>query len=120
MSADRRGRLAEAVAVWHLRLRGWRVLARRFVVGRGSGAGEIDIVVRRGPVVAMVEVKIRRDHDTAAAAVGARQRRRILRSAEEFLRRHPELAGCCVRFDAMLLAPWRLPRHVQDAWRDEV
>jgi putative endonuclease len=30
----------------------------------------------------------------------------------------PELATFSLRFDAMLIAPWRLPRHIIDAWRD--
>lgn len=116
-AARRRGRWAEALCVWHLRLRGWRVLARGFATGRGSGAGEVDIVARRGRVLAFIEVKARADLAGAAQAIGARQRARIDRAAESFLRRRPDLAGLSLRFDAMLVAPWRLPHHVTDAWR---
>lgn len=116
-AAQRRGRWAETVCVWHLRLRGWRILARGFTSGRGSGAGEVDIVARRGGVIAFIEVKARADRGAAAAAVAVRQQRRIVRGAEAFLARRPDLAGLAVRFDAMLVAPGRLPYHLNDAWR---
>jgi len=68
-----RGRRAEALAAWRLRLAGWRILARNLKLPQG----EIDIVARRGAVVAFVEVKTRAELATAADAVTARQRRRI-------------------------------------------
>lgn len=115
----RRGRWAETLCVWHLRLRGWRILARRFVSGRGSGAGEIDIIARRGRLLAMIEVKARPDLRTAAEAVRPRQQARIRRGAENFLARHPRFNAFDIRFDVMLVRPWRLPCHLKDAWRGE-
>jgi len=108
------GRLAESACVWHLRLRGWRVLARRV----RSPVGEIDIVAARRGLVAFIEVKARGDFTSAAHAVTPHQRRRIGRAAQAFLQKRPELAGCDMRFDVMLVAPWRPPRHLIDAWRD--
>lgn len=116
-AALRRGRWAETLAVWHLRLRGWRIVARGFVTGRGSGAGEVDIIARRGAVLAFVEVKARADFDGAAAALRLAQQRRILRGAEAFLARRPDLARLTPRFDLILVVPGRLPRHFIDAWR---
>lgn len=110
----RLGLRAEFLCVVHLRLRGYRILARRFRVP----VGEIDIVVRRGRVVAFVEVKARGDLDEAAESVTPRQRRRIRRAAEAYLAAHPVPADCDLRFDVMLLAPGRWPCHVKDAWRD--
>lgn len=114
--AWRYGRFAETLAAWHLRLRGWRIVARGF----RTHAGEIDIVARRGRVLAFVEVKARRDLDTAAEALRARQTGRIARAAGAFLQARPGLGGCDVRFDVMLVRPWRLPRHVADAWRPQI
>ena len=111
--AWRRGRLAEELCVWHLRLRGWRVLARNLRLP----VGEIDIVARRGGVLAAVEVKTRASLDIAAESVSSRQRRRIARALEAFLASRPELARLSPRFDVMLLAPGRLPRHLADAWQ---
>jgi len=111
--AQRRGHLAEWVCLWHLRLRGWRILAR----GWRCPAGEIDILARRGKVLAVIEVKSRGEIASAALALAPRQRRRITRAAEAFLSGRPELAGLDLRFDLMLVAPLRLPRHWRAAWR---
>jgi putative endonuclease len=111
--AQRRGRLAEWLCLWHLRLRGWQILAR----GWRCPAGEIDILARRGRVLAVIEVKSRGEFATAASALAPRQRRRITRAAEAFLLQHPELSGLDPRFDLMLVAPLRLPRHWRGAWR---
>jgi putative endonuclease len=110
---ERAGRLAEAAAAWHLRLRGFRILARRFQ----APVGEIDLVARRGRLLLFVEVKRRADHATALAALQSVQQARIARAAEAFLQRRPDLAGCTLRFDLVAVAPWRLPRHVPDVWR---
>jgi putative endonuclease len=111
--AQRRGRLAEWLCLWHLRLRGWHVLAR----GWRCPSGEIDILARRGRVLAVIEVKSRGELATAAAALTPRQRRRIARAAEAFLLQRSDLAGLDLRFDLMLVAPLRLPRHWRGAWR---
>jgi putative endonuclease len=111
--AYRAGLLGEAACVWWLRLRGYRILARRY----RAPVGEIDIVARRGRLLAMVEVKTRAAFAEALEAVGPRQRQRVERAAEAFLARHPDLADAEVRFDVMLVVPWRPPRHIMDAWR---
>ena len=110
-----RGRRAEMIAAWWLRLKGYRILAHGFRVA----VGEIDLIARRGRTLALVEVKARADMETARTAINARQRRRIERAAISFLQRHPALAKCDIRFDVMLLAPCRPPRHLTDAWRCE-
>lgn len=116
---SRRGRRAETLAAWWLRLHGWRVVARGFTVGRGTGAGEVDLIVRRGGVLAFVEVKARPTLTQAAEAITPRQQERIRRAATAFLARHPQWADHILRFDAVLVAPRRFPRHISDAWRME-
>ena len=113
--AQRRGRVAEALCRWHLRLRGWRIVA----VDWRCPSGEIDILARRGKMLAAIEVKTRGDLASAAGAVLPRQRRRITRAASAFLSGRPDLAGLALRFDVMLLVPRRLPRHLADAWRPD-
>ena len=113
--AQRRGRVAEWLCLWHLRLRGWRILAR----GWRCPTGEIDILARRGKVLAVIEVKSRGELATAAAALAPRQRRRIERAAEAFLLQRPDLARLDLRFDLMLVAPRRPPRHWRGAWRTD-
>ena len=68
---ERAGRLAEAAAAWHLRLHGYRILARRFA----TPVGEIDLVARRGGLLVFVEVKRRaRVVDAVAALLPVPQR----------------------------------------------
>ena len=110
--AWQRGRAAETLCVWHLRLRGYRILARGYRVS----AGEIDIVARRGGVVAAIEVKARVSLAAAGEAVAPRQRRRVARAFEHFLAAHPQHVGLTLRFDVMLVAKGRLPRHLSNAW----
>jgi len=111
-----RGRRAEGLAAWWLRLQGYRIVARGFRVP----VGEIDLVARRGAVLAIVEVKRRDSLAAAGEAVSRRQQRRVRHAAEAFLQRHPDLAGLQLRFDAVLLAPRRLPRHIKDAWQADM
>ncbi|MEX0921441.1 MAG: YraN family protein [Rhodovibrionaceae bacterium] len=112
-AAERLGHSAEAKALWWLRLKGYRLVARRF----RCPAGEIDLIVRRGRLLAFVEVKARAAEAAAAESIGPRQQQRILRAAEAFLQRRPELAALDQRFDAVFVAPGRRPRHQPDAWR---
>lgn len=118
-AASDRGRRAETLAAWWLRLKGYRVLARGFAIGRGRGAGEVDLIVRRGTVIAFVEVKARGHLAAAAAAITPAQQARITRAAQAFVAGRPELAACSLRFDAVLVTPGAFPRHISDAWRME-
>ena len=112
-AAQRRGRLAETLAVWWLRARLSRILARDW----RSPAGELDIVARRGHILAIIEVKHRAGLVQAAEAVSQRQQKRILRATELFVARRPGLENLDWRFDVLLLAPGRWPRHWLDAFR---
>jgi len=112
-SRQQAGRRAEALATWWLRLKGYRIVARNF----RHGSGEVDILARRGAVLAAVEVKWRLSQAEAAEAVQARQKHRIARAASVFWARLPDHDQVVLRFDALLLAPWRLPHHIPDAWR---
>jgi putative endonuclease len=109
------GGRAEFFCLWHLRLKGYRILARRY----RTPVGEVDLIARRGRVLAAIEVKARADLATAIEAVGARQRQRITRALAHFLMGRPDLAQLAPRFDVMLVAPRTWPRHLVDAWREE-
>ena len=111
-AAHRLGHVAEWRAVWRLRLAGYSILARRYK----TKLGEIDIVVRRGGILAFVEVKARASFDEAAYAVTPRNQRRIIDAAQAWLMTHPEHAEFELRFDVMLIAPRHLPRHLLAAF----
>src|SRR5690349_3691057 len=98
-AAFRRGLSAESRAAILLRLKGYRILARRWQ----SAVGEIDLVAKRGKLLVFVEVKARARLDDAAEAVTQRQRRRIASAAGAWLASHPEHANASIRFDALLV-----------------
>ncbi len=107
------GLKAESIAALVRRLKGYRILARRFVI---SG-GEIDLIAKRGAVIAFVEVKARADMEVAAIAISATKQRRIARAARVWLARNPWAAALTLRGDAIFVAPGRLPRHTPSAYR---
>lgn len=106
---------AESRASLFLSAKGYRTLAKRWK----SSVGEIDLVVKRGQLIVFVEVKARAALDAAAEAVLPRQQRRIIAAAEAWLAAHPEHAGYDMRFDAILVAPGRMPQHIQSAFEVE-
>lgn len=110
--AFRLGVAAEDEAAAIFAAQGFRIVAQRW----RSGAGEVDLVVRRGDLLVFVEVKARARLDTAAESVTARQRARIVAAAEAWLAGHPEDASRDVRFDAVLVAPGRDPVHIAAAF----
>jgi putative endonuclease len=112
VAAFRTGLSAEARAAAFLIAKGYRILARRF----RTPHGEIDIVAKRRDLVAFIEVKARANLDDAAYAVTPRQQQRIIAAAQAWLMTHPEHAEFELRFDAMLIAPRRLPRHLLAAF----
>ena len=112
IAAFRTGLSAEARAAVFLIANGYRILARRF----RTPYGEIDIVARRLNLLAFIEVKARASLDDAAYAVTQRQQRRIIDAAQAWLMAHPEHAEFDLRFDAILIAPRRLPRHLLAAF----
>ena len=118
--AEGRGRRAEDVCAIVLRAKGYRILARRF----RCPAGEIDIVARRGRVLAIVEVKARATVAAAMDSLSPRQRGRLEQAALAFLAGgaagivpHSDFS---LRFDLMVVTPWRWPRHLVNAWQPEV
>jgi putative endonuclease len=109
---ERRGRWAEGLAVAALRLKGYRLLARRF----RSGAGEVDLIMRRGEVTAFIEVKVRDTADLAVEAVTDFQTRRIATAARIWMAKDPKaMLGIC-RFDIVAVSPYQWPKHIPNAF----
>lgn len=110
-AAEKRGRGAETLACWWLRIHGWRILARR---ARVPG-GEVDIIARRGKILAFVEVKARATEGAAAMSLDAWRLRRVVVAAERLAPRFLR-AGDDLRIDAVFVVPRRLPRHLPNIW----
>ena len=118
-AAERRGRWAERMCIIRLAVTGWRILARRHAGPRGTGLGEIDLVARRGRVIAFIEVKARPRRELGLFAVSVTQQRRIARAAAVFLAKRPDLADCTARFDVMIVGPGLWPYRLAHAWEME-
>lgn len=110
-AAERRGRTAETIAAWWLRLRGWRIVGRRI----RTRLGEVDLVARRGRTVAFVEVKARASDAELDLAIDHQRLRRVAAAANALAPRYAE-GGEDIRIDVILLCPWRRPRHIANAW----
>ena len=109
------GLSAESRAAAYLIAKGYRIVARRF----RTPFGEVDIVARRRGVLIFVEVKARSTLDAAAEALQVRQQRRIADAAAFWLSLNPHDVGSDIRFDAMLVAPGKIPRHIQAAFETD-
>jgi putative endonuclease len=112
-AAEARGRSAEALAAWWLRAKGYRVLSRRVRLP----VGEIDLVARKGDLIAFIEVKERATIDAALGSVTPASWRRISRAAESWMAQRPRYNDCGWRYDLIAIAPGHLPAHLRDAWR---
>jgi len=112
VAAFRTGLSAESRAAAFLIAKGYRILARRY----RTPHGEIDLVARKRNLLAFIEVKARASLDEAAYAVTPRQQARIIDAAQGWLAAHPEHAEFDLRFDAILIAPRHLPRHLLAAF----
>lgn len=110
--AERGGRRAETLAALWLQLKGWRILGRRVRNPRG----EVDLVARRGRVLAFVEVKARSSVAAADLSLDEYRLRRVAAAAEALAPLHAR-TGDTIRIDAIFIVPRRLPRHVPDLWR---
>jgi len=112
-AAESRGRRAERWAAWALRLKGWRILDQRV---RTAG-GEVDLIARRGRMVAFIEVKWRDRAEDLDLAIDARRLRRVVTAARQLAPRYVKM-GDDMRIDVMLLAPRRWPHHLANVWHD--
>lgn len=111
---EKAGRRAESLAVWYLRAKGYRILERRFKTRRG----EIDILARKGHILACVEVKHRQSQSLAEDSLSPHTRKRISDAARLYLANTPAVQGCALRYDAIfVIKRWRIIHH-RDLWRD--
>lgn len=110
--AEKRGRQGEGTAAAWLQVKGWRILDRRV----RTPAGEIDIVAKRGNLVAFVEVKWRAKKADLDFAIDEFRLSRVAAAAEAVAHKYAT-QGEDMRVDVILLAPGALPRHIVNAWQ---
>ena len=110
--AEKCGRDGEARAAFWLKAKGWQIVDTRVK----TPAGEIDLVARRGNVVAFIEVKWRRKRADLDHAIDEYRLSRVAAAVEAVAHRYSE-NGEDIRIDVILLAPGSLPRHIANAWQ---
>lgn len=110
-AAEKSGRVGETRAALFLRAKGWRILDKRV----RTPLGEIDLVAKRGNLVAFVEVKTRRTAAELDFAIDEHRLSRVAAAAEMLV---PRYAGPDddIRIDVVLIAPRAWPRHIENAW----
>lgn len=104
------GLYSEDIAAWFLRAKGYQIIESR----HRNKLGEIDLVVKRGKTIVMVEVKARSKSQNEV--VHKQQQERISRAASLFVAKRKEFANLSVRFDVIKITPWQLPKHIENAW----
>lgn len=110
--AERLGRWSEYRAALALLLKGYRIVALRYK----TKAGEVDIIARRGDLVIFVEVKARRDLRAGVDAVSYTAEKRIENAADHWLRRQSDATRLSLRYDIIVVRPWRWPTHFEGAF----
>jgi len=99
---------AERQALWHYRLRGYRILGTNV----WAGGNELDLIARRGRCVVFCEVKSKGGggRGDPLEMVGPEKQRRLRRAAEAWLATRPDLAGLEATFDVVAVREGRLER----------
>lgn len=114
------GKLGEFMARCYMRLYGYGIVCRNYVTGRGTTAGEIDFVARKGKLLVFAEVKERNKIEHAVVAISRQQQKRIVVAAEVFLQHNPAYKDFDIRFDALFVKlPFTIV-HIKNAWGAEV
>lgn len=109
-AAEIKGRRAEKLAIWWLRLKGYRILAQRVRNPRG----EIDIIAHRFGVTAFIEVKSRSKGSDLEQSINAYKMKRVVAAAHAIAHEYPGDK----RFDVILIAPWAWPIHLKNVHHD--
>lgn len=117
LPASAKGRAGEAIAALLLQEEGWKILSRNY---RGP-RGEIDIIARRGEILAFVEVKnwSAFDAEELGVALSPEKTRRIVETSKIFLARNREYSSARVRYDLLLIREGRVARRIESAFTGE-
>ena len=116
MNKKQKGNFAEFYARLFLLLKVYKILEKNLVTGRGTTAGELDVVALKNKTLVFVEVKERKTLENALYAIKAAQQKRIVNAAKFYLSRHEKYQNYDVRFDAVFVSKL-LIKHIQNAWQ---
>ena len=116
MNNNQSGYWAEFIARNYMRLKGYRIIAKNYITGKGTHAGEIDFIAKKSNNLIFVEVKKRSSLENAIYAIKPVQQQRIRNAAQAFIAHNPQFQNYSIRFDAILIAfPYHI-KHITNAW----
>ena len=116
--ANRFGYFGEYFAMLFLMLKGYSIISRRYKIK----VGEIDIIAKKKNITISCEVKARNDFESAAYSLSDNQKKRIRKTAEDYMshlknsHQNNKVENEIFRCDIILIVPWRLPKHIENAW----
>lgn len=113
----KKGHLCEKWAMIALMLKGYIPIGLNVITKRGTGAGEIDLVMKKGKTLVFIEVKKRPSYTKGLEAITIDNQMRVVRASAAFLKNNPLFQSYHIRYDAVICVPWRWPKHLKDAWR---
>lgn len=105
------GILGEYYTAWYYRLKFYQIIAKRYK----NYCGEIDIIASKGKNLVFIEVKSR-SNSYGEKIIRSNQQRRISRSAQLFIADNPKYQSYNMRFDFVLVRPFKLPEIIPNAW----
>lgn len=111
------GKQAELFVKIVLSLKGYKIISSNYKTGKGTQAGEIDIIATKRKNVAFVEVKKRTNINQALYAISEHQKERICNGIKAFLKYHPEYNSYNKRIDAFFVASVFDFIHIKNAWQ---
>jgi putative endonuclease len=115
-----RGIISEKIAAFWLRLKGYKILERRYK----TKLGEIDLIARHQNTIIFIEVKARPTMALALESITPTMKRRIENTARYYIAHH-DVEGCDMRFDVVAVMPLKLAdikqgqffiHHLDNAW----
>lgn len=109
--AERRGRVAEWIAMSFLMAKGYRILGHRL----RTPYGEVDIAAWKRGILVIIEVKARDTYEAGAYALTPSGQERIARAASVLAGRW-RLTAAPIRYDLIVVGSGLLPRHERGAW----
>ena len=116
MTNYKSGKIAEFFARLLFVCKGYTILCKNFKAGKGYNIGEVDFIARKKNTIVFIEVKKRSSFERAAYAISEKQKRRIIRGAEFYMKKNPQYYNFDIRFDAVLITfPFGL-KHFKNAW----
>lgn len=107
------GHKGEGLASLYLRLKGYRILVRRYK----THVGEADLIARKGNALVFVEVKARKTLEEGLESITSKQKKRVIRAAHYYLAENPKSADLDIRFDVIIVMPGLKLKHLVDAWQ---